>query len=560
MGDPKKQKFENTMYARKTSATKEKFAARQAAAKRNTAAVVAAGLPQGTVDYHDVLAALAGNSYFQKVVEKLHRDASRYESLKEEAEYLRTQGSELRKENGMLRKAAGKRERDQDEELRIQLYDTIERLEAQNAELRTKRPCSETMSPPADDRELRVELEQLREAHAVRARLLDDRMAELQEANQKFEKARAAAHNMGRELRRAMVYVEQLSAVLKANEIEIPEPEPIEPADSEEGADQSEGALAHLRSGAGWLADQAWNATAAATSAVAHRLVGAGGADDDGSKPNGTYVQLEGSGEWVYTASPQDRAAANSRGNSCEASPRALHAEATQMMVDGIAHLDLDCQGGGDVTEKADAPPPPAPPAPAGGNGTRKRAPPSGPPQISAAKRAELDRSGSGSAPPAARSGLMDVLGDELAVRAGKTSANHRANKDLRKPPGSQAATGPKADTVAAQAMAKMAARAGKAISLSTLRTQVTDRDDLEFDDDWVNAQERFEATKKRKKPNDLVAMVLDGGKLAIGYLSMNSSQASVTSTKGGKDFEKDAFGNKWVVHENKDIYLYKPE
>merc|ERR1739848_126184 len=92
-------------------------------------------------------------------------------------------GSELRKENGMLRKAAGKRERDQDEELRIQLYDTIERLEA----------------------------------HAVRARLLDDRMAELQEANQKFEKARAAAHNMGRELRRAMVYVEQLSAVLKAN-------------------------------------------------------------------------------------------------------------------------------------------------------------------------------------------------------------------------------------------------------------------------------------------------------------------------------------------------------
>jgi len=369
---------------------------------------------------------------------------------------------------------------------------------------------------------------------------------------------------MGRELKRAIAYVNQLSAVMETNEIEIPEPEPIEPADSEEGADQSEGALAHLRNGAGWLAGKAWNATTAATSAMAHRLVGAGGADDDGSKPDdkipATYVRLEGSGEWVRTVSPEDRAAAavmQSPGSSCETSPRALHAEATQMMVDGIAHLDLDGQDGGDVTEKADAPPPPAPPAPAGGNGTRRRAPPNGPPQISAAKRAELDRSGSGSAPPAAHPNIMDVLGDELAVRAEKTSANHRANKDLRKPPGSQATTGPKAGTVAATIASKVKSRK---VCLETLRKQFTDRDDLEDDDDWVNAQTRLEATSKRKKTNDLVAMVLEDDTLAIGYLSMNSSQASVTSTKGGKDFEKDAFGDKWVVHENKDIYLYKPE
>merc|ERR1712118_589910 len=240
---------------------------------------------------------------------------------------------------------------------------------------------------------------------------------------------------------------------------------------------------------------------------MAHRLVGAGGADDDGSKPDdkipATYVRLEGSGEWVRTVSPEDRAAAavmQSPGSSCETSPRALHAEATQMMVDGIAHLDLDGQDGGDVTEKADAPPPPAPPA-----------------QISAAKRAELDRSGSGSAPPAAHPNIMEVLGDELAVRAEKTSANHRANKDLRKPPGSQATTGPKAGTVAATIASKVKPRK---VCLETLRKQFIDRDDLEDDDDWVNAQTRLEATSKRKETNDLVAMVLEDDTLAIGYLS----------------------------------------
>jgi len=145
------------------------------------------------------------------------------------------------------------------------------------------------------------------------------------------------------------------------------------------------------------------------------------------------------------------------------------------MMVDGIEHLDLDGQGGGDVTEKADAPSPPAPPAPAGGNGTRKRAPPIGPPQISADTRAAMARrlGADNGLRQDGCTNIMEVLGNELAAKAERTSANHRDNEDLRKPPGSQAATGPKAGTMMATIASKVKSRK---VCLATLRKQLTSR------------------------------------------------------------------------------------
>lgn len=571
------------MYARAPSNRQTSFASKLSAAQAAQAAW-AAGRSQQANDVHDSLRALDGNSAAQAAVQRLDAKAThatqQVEPLQKEIEDLREQNAELRKENCMLRKGAGRHERDQDEELVLQLLGRNEELQAQIAELRVQRGF-ETMAPSADACKLQLELEQVSEERVALNRLYDARLAELREANQQLEEARADNARLHGFLQHAELYLNQLRESLAANQIAVPDAPPLEalePSASEEASGQSEGRYARFKTGVQWLSGLACQGAVAATNAAVQHIAGARDTSDGKVKPN--YVHLEDSQVWVATASDADREAVKSLGSSASSSPRTLYEDASQAMID-MDRLNLGGSGDDNVVT-VDAPPSPAP-APACGKSGKGKGGKGGDPACyeefkkkreNAAKATKHGRGAVRTSSEGKETKRQQLarqakeLSFEDEMKAKLATVHARGERQAPVLPGSRAAAADEND-VTRQIRAKFAGRHSDEEdddddTVEWLRSELLDwtRQNLIANDDWTDAFTLInQGVMKGKSADSIVALVSGDDILAVGCLHMSGNRESFVKTaKGETEYVKDPeTGEPYKVKSNKDIYMYRP-